>query len=94
MVTVYTKNNCGQCMATTRLLTTKGVIFDTVSLDGEPDETVLSDLRMLGYSTAPIVVVNKCWHWSGFQYDQIQKLADTLRDQQPSPVFSDCELMK
>jgi len=73
-VTVYTKPICGQCIGTKRHLTAKGIHYEEVDVTTNPAalEYVTEEL---GYSAAPIVVVDDHNHWAGYRPDLIDKLA-------------------
>ena len=76
-ITVYTKPNCVQCMATKRALAKAGVAFELVDLTTNPDlvEWITTDL---GYSAAPVVYVEDGTgenHWSGFRPERITAAA-------------------
>lgn len=81
-ITVYTTGaGCPQCTLTKRLLTAAGIRFTDVNLTDDANaaarDYVTGDL---GYSRAPVVVVDDQDHWSGFQPDRIKRLADNLRE--------------
>lgn len=74
MTSVYVKPGCPPCAATKRHLDKNGIeyqVFD-VTVDAVAAETV----RALGYSSAPVVVVNGDWHWTGFRPTELAKLSD------------------
>jgi glutaredoxin-like protein NrdH len=73
-VTVYSKPDCVQCGATYRALDAKGIAFEVVDLTESPAalEYVTQEL---GYSAAPVVVVDEQDHWSGFRPDKIAQHA-------------------
>ncbi len=75
-VTVYTKPACVQCNATYKALDKQGIAFEKVdiSLDSEARDYVMA----LGYLQAPVVVVGKDDHWSGFRPDRIKALAGAV----------------
>jgi glutaredoxin-like protein NrdH len=74
-VTVYTTNNCVQCMMTKKELTKLGVRFDEISLELHPDK--LEEFKAKGLLSAPIVTTDTKV-WSGFQPTKIRSLADHL----------------
>ncbi|WP_373866149.1 glutaredoxin-like protein NrdH [Cryobacterium levicorallinum] len=76
MVTVYSKPACIQCTMTDRPLDKAGVIYRTVDVteNAVALEYVTEDL---GYSAAPIVVVDDHNHWAGFRPDLISALAQS-----------------
>jgi glutaredoxin-like protein NrdH len=77
-ITVYTTGPaCMQCRLTKTALTTAGLGFEEIdvrqsaeALDYIQDE--------LGYTQAPVVVVDDQDHWSGFQPDEIRRVATIL----------------
>lgn len=73
-ITVYSKPRCVMCDATYRALDSKGIVYDVVDLtqDDAALEYVMDDL---GYSQAPVVVVDDHDHWSGFRPDHIDRIA-------------------
>jgi glutaredoxin-like protein NrdH len=79
-VTVYTTGpQCMQCKLTTSLLEKLKIPFTVMDLreNDAAREYVTEDL---GYSQAPIVCVDgePEHHWSGFQDDQIKRLAQAV----------------
>ncbi|MCS5524837.1 glutaredoxin-like protein NrdH [Curtobacterium flaccumfaciens pv. oortii] len=74
MITVYSKSSCVQCNATYRALDNAGVPYEVVDVTASAAayEYVSDDL---GYSQAPVVVVDEHDHWSGFQPDEIRRVA-------------------
>lgn len=71
-VTVYTKDNCFQCKATTRLLSGKGIDFATINVAN--DQAAANHLKALGYLQAPVVITDDD-QWSGFRPDKITALS-------------------
>ncbi|WP_169583370.1 MULTISPECIES: glutaredoxin domain-containing protein [Microbacterium] len=79
-VTIYsTGPDCMQCKLTERLLDELEIAYTIIDLrrDDAALEYVTEDL---GYSQAPIVCVDgePENHWSGFQDDQIKRLAQAV----------------
>lgn len=72
-ITVYTLPSCVQCDSTKRYLTRNNVEFETVDLS--KDENAMKMVRGLGYSAAPVVVVED-QHWSGFRIDRLNSLVE------------------
>ncbi|WP_000705935.1 glutaredoxin-like protein NrdH [Vibrio mimicus] len=70
-ITVYSKPNCMQCVATQKALTAKGIAFDVVSLND--NQQVMDRVTALGYRQVPVVVAGE-EHWSGFRPDRIGQL--------------------
>lgn len=74
-VTVYTKPNCPQCSMTKKQLDKLGIDHDTVDVTQDPDAHAY--VTGLGYSSAPVVVVNDGEaHWSGFRPDHLRGLIE------------------
>jgi glutaredoxin-like protein NrdH len=67
---VYSKPNCVQCTATYRALDGQGTDYQVVDLTGS-DAALEYVTQELGYSQAPVVVVDEHDHWSGFRPDKI-----------------------
>ncbi|MGB9034581.1 MAG: glutaredoxin family protein, partial [Paeniglutamicibacter sp.] len=63
-ITIYTKPGCFGCRKTTEKFTAAHVAFTEIDLTMEPAalEYVTEEL---GYSQAPVVVVDDQFHWSG-----------------------------
>lgn len=72
-LTVYSKPSCVQCNATYRALDAKGIPYVIVDLSESDD--ALEYVKELGYSQAPVVVVDDQDHWSGFRPDNIERIA-------------------
>jgi glutaredoxin-like protein NrdH len=75
MMTVYSKPNCVQCTATYRALDGKSIEYQVIDLttNAAALEYVMEEL---GYSQAPVVVVDEHDHWSGFRPDKISQHAN------------------
>jgi glutaredoxin-like protein NrdH len=74
-VTVYsTGPSCIRCTMTKRGLEQKGVPYVEIDIreNDNAREYVVGDL---GYTEAPVVVVDEHDHWSGFRPDHIERLA-------------------
>jgi glutaredoxin-like protein NrdH len=77
-ITVYTTGPaCMQCRLTKAALTTAGLDFEEIDVrqSVEALEYIQQDL---GYTQAPVVVIDDQDHWSGFQPDQIHRVTTTL----------------
>jgi glutaredoxin-like protein NrdH len=72
-ITIYTRNNCVQCHATKRAIESRGLAFDLINLDNNPD--AIDDLRARGFRQLPVVVTEQ-ESWSGFRPDMINRLRD------------------
>ncbi|MCY0905799.1 glutaredoxin family protein [Arthrobacter sp. H14-L1] len=71
-ITLYSKPGCFGCRKTAEKFTAQGVPFREVDLTTTPAalEYVTEEL---GYSQAPIVVVDDHFHWSGLRPDMIEE---------------------
>lgn len=81
VVTVYTAGSaCVQCALTERVLVELGIPFLECDLTRDENSAardyVIGDL---GYTRAPVVVVDEHDHWSGFQPAELKRLAVYLR---------------
>ena len=76
-VTVYTTGpSCVKCTMTKRMLDGAGIPF--VEVDVTLNENAAAHAYItdeLGYTEAPVVVVDDEDHWSGFRPDKIDELA-------------------
>jgi glutaredoxin-like protein NrdH len=77
---VYTAGSaCVQCALTEKVLTELGIPFVECDITRDENraarEYVICDL---GYSRAPVVVVDEHDHWSGFQPGELKRLAAYL----------------
>lgn len=70
-IIIYTKANCVQCNATKNAMDSKGLNYQLINLDSDPQ--AVETLRSLGYRQAPVVMAND-EHWSGFRPDKIMAL--------------------
>ena len=74
-LTVYTTGpSCGKCSMTKMMLKGKGIPFVEVDITQNPAarEYVTEEL---GYSMAPVVVVDDDDHWCDMRPDQIYRIA-------------------
>ncbi|EPR9026362.1 glutaredoxin-like protein NrdH [Cronobacter dublinensis] len=75
-ITIYTRNDCVQCHATKCALERRGIAFDTINLDEQPE--AIDTLREQGFRQLPVVMADDM-SWSGFRPDMINRLrADSL----------------
>lgn len=77
VVTVYTAGSaCMQCALTEKVLAEFGIPFVTCDITRDENcaarDYVIGDL---GYTRAPVVVVDEHDHWSGFQPSELKRLA-------------------
>lgn len=72
-VTVYTKPSCVQCDMTRKLLDRLAVEHETVDVSADPEAHAY--VTGLGYTAAPVVVVNDGEsHWAGFKPERLREL--------------------
>ena len=74
-VTVYTTPNCPQCMTTKRMMDKKGIRYEEVALQDNPEK--LEEFKEQGFTSAPIVTTD-IKVWSGFRFEKIESLAQYL----------------
>lgn len=72
MVTVYSKNNCGACVATKSSMSRKGIEYAEVNVSDHPE--FIPDLIAKGFSAMPVVVPHDGEAWSGYRPDRIKEL--------------------
>jgi glutaredoxin-like protein NrdH len=70
-ITIYTRNDCVQCHATKRAMENRGVAFEMVNVDLQPDAA--DALRAQGFRQLPVVIAGET-SWSGFRPDMINRL--------------------
>lgn len=70
-ITVYSKENCMQCVATQRKLGQKGIEYTVVQLEEHPE--LLEKFIGEGFASAPIVETGT-EKWSGYRPDKIEQL--------------------
>lgn len=72
---VYTTGpTCGKCEMTKRMLKGKGIPYIEINI--RDDEAAYEYVTVeLGYSTAPVVVVDDQDHWCDLRPDQIDRIA-------------------
>ena len=71
-IIIYTRNDCVQCHATKRAMESRGVAFEMVNIDQQPEAA--DTLRAQGFRQLPVVVAGET-SWSGFRPDMIGTLA-------------------
>lgn len=74
-IIIYTRNNCVQCHATRRAMESRGVTFDTINVDHDPEAA--ETLRAQGFRQLPVVIAGET-RWSGFRPDMINRLRPDL----------------
>lgn len=70
-ITIYTRNDCVQCHATKRAMENRGVAFEMVNVDLQPDAA--DALRAQGFRQLPVVIAGET-SWSGFRPDMFNRL--------------------
>ena len=75
-VTVYTKNNCVQCMMTKKTLAQYGVSY--VEKNVEEDEAALTFLKDQGYQAVPVLITNDAEPIKVFRPDLLAQLAKAM----------------
>ena len=71
-IIIYTRNDCVQCHATKRAMESRGVAFEMVNIDQQPEAA--DTLRAQGFRQLPVVVAGET-SWSGFRPDMITRIA-------------------
>ncbi|CAK9884053.1 MAG: Glutaredoxin-like protein NrdH [Candidatus Erwinia impunctatus] len=77
-IIIYTKDDCVQCHATKNAMDKRGIGYQLINLDNQPDEA--DTLRAMGYRQLPVVVTEN-EHWSGFRPDKIMSLRQPAMSQ-------------
>ena len=72
LITIYTKNNCMQCVATKNIMDKQGLAYQLINLDDQPE--AIDNLKALGYRQLPVVMADED-HWNGFRPDKLMRLA-------------------
>lgn len=71
--TLYTKNHCPQCMGTKRFLKTKGIEYDEININENPD--VVKELKTKGFLRLPILMSDKLeTPIVGFDIDRLKQI--------------------
>ena len=70
-IIIYTKDNCVQCNATKHAMDRRGIDYQLINLDAQPE--AVDSLKALGYRQVPVVVAEND-RWSGFRPDKIAAL--------------------
>jgi glutaredoxin-like protein NrdH len=56
-IIIYTRNDCVQCHATKRAMESRGVAFEMVNIDQQPEAA--DTLRAQGFRQLPVVVAGR-----------------------------------
>jgi glutaredoxin-like protein NrdH len=76
-VTVFTTGpGCHMCLTTKIHLKKRGIAFEEVRLDENPE--LADKVRELGFTTAPVVLIDEDDVWDGYRSDAIDELAANL----------------
>lgn len=70
-VTIYSKTVCPNCTATKKFLTKRGVEFEEINMDSNPQ--AYEYVMELGFAQAPVVVAGDKM-WSGLRPDLMREL--------------------
>ncbi|QTU83421.1 glutaredoxin-like protein NrdH [Carnobacteriaceae bacterium zg-C25] len=71
-VTVYSKPNCMQCNFTKQFLLDNDIDF--IVKDVEEDAVALEEVKALGFSSLPVVVIEGEEPFNGFRPDSLEGL--------------------
>ncbi|HEO9838990.1 TPA: glutaredoxin-like protein NrdH [Enterobacter kobei] len=71
-IIIYTRNNYVQCHATKRAMESRGMVFEMVNIDQQPEAA--ETLRAQGFRQLPVVIAGET-RWSGFRPDMINRLS-------------------
>lgn len=71
-IIIYTRSNCVQCHATKRAMESRGMVFEMVNIDQQPEAA--ETLRAQGFRQLPVVIAGET-RWSGFRPDMINRLS-------------------
>lgn len=71
-IIIYARNNCVQCHATKRAMESRGMVFEMVNIDQQPEAA--ETLRAQGFRQLPVVIAGET-RWSGFRPDMINRLS-------------------
>lgn len=74
-IIIYTRNDCVQCHATRRAMESRGLAFEMVNVDQQPDAADI--LREQGFRQLPVVNAGDL-RWSGFRPDMINRLRPSV----------------
>lgn len=74
MITVYTKNNCIQCVMTKNELTRYGLTYKEINVEEQP--SAMEELIERNLRSMPVVLVDDNWDsaFGGFQPDRLEEL--------------------
>ena len=89
-VVIYTTGDaCVQCHLTKRVMDAVGLIYAEIDLTDPSNAAARHHVTdELGYSSAPVVVVDDHDNWTGFRPDRIKQLAASI-DTRPTSKRAD-----
>lgn len=71
-VIVYSKPGCGQCMFTKKFLERHALAFE--EKDVQKSEDALNEVKAMGFSSLPVVVIEGEEPFNGYRADRLQAL--------------------
>lgn len=71
-VTVYTQQDCAQCMMTKQYMDSLDIEYETI--DVTDNESARQHVKGLGFTSLPVVVVESGEAWFGFRPENIDLL--------------------
>lgn len=71
MYTIYTKESCGPCQLLMNYLESKGINYNTKSIE---QEEYMNELINLGYQSVPVLVRDNQVLFHGFRPDLVDQL--------------------
>lgn len=82
-IKVYTKDMCQACKMTKRVLTEAGVSFDEEFVDVRNDTQTLDSLRLAGFRSFPIVLLDGDYDTgiSGFHPPRLKAFIETVKEE-------------
>lgn len=78
MITIFTGPGCGGCITTKAHFRKRGVPFDEIRLDQNPDWA--ERLKEHGFSSVPVVLVGDEDVWSGYSSDAVEEWAEIMAE--------------
>lgn len=82
-IKVYSKDACAACKMTKRVLTEAGVSFDEVFVDVRNDTQTLDSLRLAGFRSFPVVMLDEDYETgiSGFHPPRLKAFIETVKEE-------------
>ena len=73
-ITLYTKNNCPQCLMTKKFLAQKNMEYNEINIDNEPQ--YIDSLKEQGFQSVPVLkTIDETVTIVGFRPDKLRTLA-------------------